>query len=121
MTSIKIQDVINLQRKQTIRYNELKEEIYSKAVTKISNLAKNGQLKMLFNVPRYLFGYPAYKVNDVTEYINNKLTTDGFCTLIVGEDKIFISWDINDINASKIKKKKEKKKLIDLKPLLNIN
>ena len=120
MTSIKIQDVINLQRKQTIRFNELKEEIYSKVVNKISNLAKNSQLKMLFNVPRYVFGYPAYNISDITEYINNKLTSDGFCTLVVGPDKIFISWDINDINANKSKKKKEKKKLIDLKPLLNI-
>lgn len=121
MTSIKIQDVINLQKKQTIRFNSLKEEIYSKAVTKIANLAKNGQLKMIFNVPRYLFGYPAYNVNDVTLYMNNKLTTDGFCTVVLGEDKIFISWDINDINAAKLKKKKEKKKLIDLKPLLNMS
>ena len=31
---------------------------------------------------------------NLEEYINNKLTSDGFCTLIVGPDKIFISWDI---------------------------
>ena len=88
-------------------------------IDKISNLAKNGQLKMIFTVPVYIFGHPPYNVADITAYLYNKINHEGFCSIILDKNKIFISWDINDINSTKIKKKKEQKKFIDLKPLLN--
>ncbi len=118
--SLSLKDIINLQKKQTIRYNGLKEDMLNKLTDKVSHLAKHGQLKCIYTVPKYIFGYPPYNVTDITDYLFTKLKNEGFCCLIMGQDKLFISWDINDINEIKKRKKQEKKTFIDIKPLLNI-
>lgn len=118
--SLNLQDVINLQRKQSMRYNKLKDDILSKLTEKIAHLAKHGQLKCIYNVPLYVFGYPPYNVAEVTSFLEKKIKNEGFCTLILSKNKLFISWDINDINNFKKKSKENKKSLVDLKPLLNL-
>lgn len=118
--SLSLQDVINLQRKQSIRYNKLKEDILLKLTEKIAHLAKHGQLRCIYTVPLYTFGHPPYDVSEITSFLEKKLKNEGFCTLSLGKNKLFISWDINDINQFKKKSKEDKKSLVDLKPLLNL-
>ena len=119
--TLNLKDVVNLQKKQTLRYNQLKAEILNKLTDKVSHLAKHGQLRCIYTVPMYIFGYPPYDVNDITEYLEKKLKIEGFCALGIGKNKIYVSWDINDINYVKKKIKEDKKVLFDLKPLLNLN
>lgn len=116
MTSLK--DVINLQKRQQSRYNQLREDMINKLSEKIKHLAKHGELRCVYSVPNYTFGYPKYNVEEITTYIYVYLKNQGFCAVLLGNDKIFISWDIKDINNYNQYKKK-KNKLIDIKPLIN--
>ncbi len=118
MSSLK--EVIKLQKRQHARYIELKENILHKVTDKITHLAKHGEMRCIYTVPSYTFGAPQYNVADITAYLFYKFKNEGFCTIMLGNDKLFISWDINDINRIK-KPDKNKKQVIDIKPLININ
>jgi len=115
-----LKDVINLQKRQTARYNELRQDIVNKITDKISHLAKHGEMRCIYTVPNYTFGYPRYNVAEITAYIYYLFKKEGFCTVLLGNDKIFISWDIKDINNIKESNKK-KKQILDIKPLINRN
>mgnify|MGYP006244519411 CR=1 FL=1 len=86
--SLNLQDVINLQRKQSMRYNKLKDEILSKLTEKVAHLAKHGQLKCIYNVPLYVFGYPAYNVAEITSFLEKKIKNEGLCALILSKNKL---------------------------------
>ena len=118
MSSLK--EVIKLQKRQHARYVELKETILNKLIDKITHLAKHGEMRCVYTVPGYTFGAPKYNVLDITSYLFYKFKNEGFLIIMLGNDKLFISWDINDINQFKKKSKEDKKSLVDLKPLLNL-
>jgi hypothetical protein len=118
MSSLK--EVINLQKRQHSRYIDLKKQILNKLTEKITHLAKHGEMRCIYNVPSYVFGAPKYNVADVTTYLYYSFKKEGFCAVILSNDKLFVSWDINDINEIK-KKDKSKKQFLDIKPLININ
>lgn len=115
-----LKDVINLQKRQHARYNELRQDILNKMTDKISHLAKHGEMRCIYTVPSYVFGFPKYNVAEITAYIYYTFKKEGFCTVLLGNDKLFISWDINDINTLKQNDKK-KKQILDIKPLINRN
>ena len=60
-----LKEAINLQKRQISRLNDLKNVILNKLAEKINNLSKNGQLKFIYNVPPYLFGFPRYNIEDL--------------------------------------------------------
>jgi len=118
MTSLK--DVINLQKRQIERYNDLKKNILKKITNKISHLAKHNEYRCIYTVPRYVFGYSTYKIEDITSFLFLYLKKEGFCVVLLSNDKIFISWDIKDITEINNNKIKIKNDLSSIKPLLNI-
>jgi len=117
MSSLK--DIVNLQRRQSARYAELKQNLLRKLTEKIAHLAKHGEMRCVYTVPRYIFGAPAYNVADITAFLFYTFKKEGFAAVVLGNDKLFISWDINDING--VTKRKKKNNLIDIKPLINVS
>tara|TARA_B100001173_G_scaffold273277_1_gene252235 strand:- start:2503 stop:2868 length:366 start_codon:yes stop_codon:yes gene_type:complete len=115
-----LKHVLESQKRQQNRYNALKTEMLTKLTEKISHLSKHGELKCIYTIPRYTFGYPRYDVNEMTNYLYICLVNEGFCSLILASNKLFISWDINDINKIKVEKQKKKEDMNDLIPLLNL-
>jgi len=117
-----LKDVINLQKRQEYRNIELKQGILNKIKDKITHLAKHGEMRCVYTVPSYVFGAPKYNVAEITVYLYYIFKKEGFFTVLLGDNKIFISWDIKDINYSNSNnKKKNKNKVLDIKPLININ
>lgn len=115
-----LKEAINLQKRQISRLNDLKNVVLNKLAEKINNLSKNGQLKFIYNVPPYLFGFPRYNVEDLTSFILQSLIKEGYCAVKIDSSRIFISWDINDINNLIKQKKKSEKNLKSLLPIINI-
>ncbi len=115
-----LKNVLELQKRQQNRYNNLKKEMLSKLTDKISHLSKHGELKCIYTVQTYTFGYSRYDVKEMTNYLYVILVNEGFCVVILAGDKLFISWDINDINKIKVDKHKKKEDMNDLIPLLNL-
>ena len=119
MSSLK--DILNLQKRQHSRYNALRNDIFKKMSDKIRHLSKHGELRCVYTVPGYTFGFPRYNVAEITTYLFTRLKNEGFCVVLLADDKVFISWDINDINNEKKVKIKKKVSIYDIKPLININ
>jgi hypothetical protein len=115
-----LRDVINLQKRQLQRYDELKKDVLKKITNKISHLAKHNELRCIYTVPRYIFGFSTYKVEDLTSFLFLYLKKEGFCVVLLSNDKIFISWDIKDMTDNNRRKSKVKYDLSNIKPLLNI-
>ena len=115
-----LKTVLESQKRQQNRYNALKKEMLLKLIEKISHLSKHGELKCIYTVQSYTFGYPRYDVSEMTNYLYFCLVNEGFCVVILAINKLFISWDINDINKLKVKKQKNKEDMNDLIPLLNL-
>ena len=115
-----IKDVINVQKRQINRLNNLKDIILSKAYEKITHLAKHGELKCIYKIPPYYFGYPSYNQEEITNYLRDKLIKEQLCVIKLERDKLFISWDIVDINLFNKKNIKEKQNLDNIMPLINI-
>lgn len=115
-----LKEAINLQKRQISRLVELKKVIINKLAEKISNLSKNGQLKFIYSVPPYIFGFPKYNIDDLSDYVLQSLIKEGYCAVKIDTYKIFISWDIKDVNYFIKEKKKKKKQLESLLPIINI-
>jgi len=118
MTTLK--DVVNLQKRQINRHTELKKILLKRLGDRVNHLAKNGQLKCVYNVPSYCFGFAAYNIDDMTIYLFNEVINQGYCCIKLNESCLFISWDIKDVNNLRNKVKKEKNNLKSLLPILNI-
>ena len=52
-----LKNVMELQKRQQTRYNALKKEILKKLTDKISNLSKHGELRCIYTVQNYTFGF----------------------------------------------------------------
>jgi hypothetical protein len=116
-----LRDILELQKRQHVRYNGLRNDILRKMSDKIRHLSKHGELRCVYTVPSYTFGFPVYNVAEITTYLFTILKNEGFCVVLLGDNKLFISWDINDINNLKKPKSKKKVSISDIKPLININ
>lgn len=116
-----LRDILELQKRQHSRYNALRNDILRKMSDKIRHLSKHGELRCVYTVPSYTFGFPAYNVAEITTYLFTVLKNEGFCVVLLADDKLFISWDVNDINNLKKPKIKKRVSISDIKPLININ
>ena len=76
MSSLK--EVINLQKRQSTRYTDLKQSILDKLTEKITHLAKHGEMRCVYTVPSYTFGAPVYNVVDITAFLYFKFKKEGF-------------------------------------------
>ena len=124
MNSLK--EVINLQKTQQNRQKDVKKEILNRLTNRLLFFAKNNEFKFTYTVPIMLFGFVHYNVKDITHYLYLHLKKEGFYVVIIGNDKLFISWDIKDKNNTD-KNNTDKKntdkdnKFINIRPLLNFN
>lgn len=115
-----LKDVINLQKRQLNRQSELKKTLLKRLADRVNHLAKHGQLKCIYTVPDYCFGFATYRVEDMTNYLLNEIIKQGYCVIKLNERNLFISWDIKDVNSLINKMKKEKNNLESFLPILNI-
>tara|TARA_B100000287_G_scaffold435051_1_gene501603 strand:- start:3959 stop:4327 length:369 start_codon:yes stop_codon:yes gene_type:complete len=118
-----LKEVLEYQKKQTFKFDLLKKEITAKLCNKIRFLASKGDTNCIFNVPPYVFGYPRYKVFDLTIFLFKLVNNEGFNVNIIKEDQLFISWNLTDLNKKNNNVKlnnKSSRTYNDLKPLLNI-
>lgn len=69
-------------------YNEVLKECYAKVKTR----NKLGYKSIMYKVPSFLFGYPLYDINDLTNFIIRKLQMGGF-TIYITHGSLLISWE----------------------------
>jgi hypothetical protein len=113
MLSSTLKDILEPQKKKTIREKELKDKIIDMVIKKIKQYSDNGGTYCYFKVPPFLLGYIAYKQESLTKYLISKLYKDGFYVKEELQNIIMISWNIQDVQKVQDSKKKEKIKEIN--------
>ena len=73
-----LRDILELQKRQHSRYNALRNDILRKMSDKIRHLSKHGELRCVYSVPSYTFGFPVYNVAEITTYLFTILKNEGF-------------------------------------------
>ncbi len=86
-------------KEQELRNNKIikiYDYIYSKTEFIIKKSVKMGQSYCYYDVPNFIFGYPAFNQNEATQYILNKLTENGFVPFLIRDNYICITWPVPD-------------------------
>ncbi len=115
-----LKGVLELQRKQNSRQSEIKRYILNKIGEKVNHMANHGELKCVYSIPPLIVGYPRYDIEDTRDFVFKSLEKEGYFVIKIHYDKIFISWDINDINSIKKIKDKGKREVKSLMPILKL-
>ena len=113
MLSPDVENILEIQKKRTVRDEQLKLKMLSIIKEKINNYAKFGQKNCIYTVPNFLVGEIPYKIESMTKYIIKKLKSEGLYIIKLSDQYIYISWDIKDITKAMEEKKNKINKDID--------
>lgn len=81
------------------------EKVLNMVHNKILACAQNKQLSCVYSVPSIVFGYPLFKINDCIEFLIDELSLNGFIAEYYFPNKIYINWDLLEIeNRKRIKR-----------------
>jgi len=87
-----IKKIKNIENDETKKINELYEKKYNDCLTKINDAIDFNLTDTFFNVNDNFFGYKKYSSRKCLDYIQKKLRSNKFETLIYSNQCIFISW-----------------------------
>lgn len=104
MLSKELKDVLKIQRKTLEIETELKNKLYQQIISKIQTHAKQCITFCVYTVPRFVYGFPPFNVDEIQEYLLKRLTNDGFVAELMNNDCIYISWNIKDIGRAQCRK-----------------
>jgi len=85
--------------------NQKKIECYEKVLEichkriKLSN--NNNSLRLVFEIPEFIYGYPLFDLNECIKYLLNNLKLNGFLVKYYFPKILYISWDFKEINMQK--------------------
>lgn len=119
--SLTVYDLYNqLDRKKVSRSKSF-EKVRDICFNKIRVATEKENLRLVFDVPEYVFGLPVYNLMDCTKFIMNNLSKNGFLVKYFFPKTLYISWDLDEITDTEILPKSYSEKLLKdhlHKPLL---
>jgi hypothetical protein len=107
MLSPDVENVLSIQKKRSVREEQLKNKILNSVKDKINNYANFGQTNFIYTIPNFLIGEMPYTLESMNKYIVKKLKSEGFYIVNISTQYIYISWNIKDI--SKVAEQKKNK------------
>jgi|LauGreDrversion4_2_1035121.scaffolds.fasta_scaffold109810_4 hypothetical protein len=105
MLSQDLKNVMNFQKQRKQREIEARKKIFQTVKNKINNYARLGHTYCTMDVPPFLFGYSTYDKEQIINYIVDKIKEEGFLCELKPNGRIYISWDIKDIETVQKSKK----------------
>ena len=88
-------DARNRKRAKRQAFDAVLEKIYNK----ISNKAKLGWVRLVYNVPSFVIGIPPYDICECVSHAAKTLKKDGYVVDVYGEQVLYISWDKKEISC----------------------
>lgn len=112
MLSPDVENILEIQKKRSLREEKLKEKILKSVKEKIHNYANFSQTNCIFTIPNFIIGEIPFKLESMNKFLVKKLKNDGFYIINISLQHIYISWNLKDIEkAIEEKSKKNKIKL----------
>ena len=73
MLSPDVENILEIQKKRSLREEQLKEKILKSVKEKINNYANFGQTKCIYTVPNFIIGEIPFKIESMNRFIVKKL------------------------------------------------
>ena len=102
---LSIYDVYRDMNEKKTQKLEVYEKILKNVYTHIKKYSKNHKLKCFYQVPDFVMGYPIFNLNHCLSFLMRTLLEGGFMVKYFFPQILYITWDLNEINDSKIRKK----------------
>jgi len=112
MLSPDVENILEIQKKRSLREEKLKEKILRSVKEKIQNYANFSQTNCIFTIPNFIIGEIPFKLESMNKFLVKKLKNDGFYIVNISLQYIYISWNIKDIQ--KVLEEKSKKSKVKL-------
>ena len=89
---VKAQDLINEQTWREKHKEKIYKKIYKKVEIKIIQASNMNLYECWYQIPEFLFNIPLYNLEGCKNYLQHKLTNDGFNIYFTDVNIIVISW-----------------------------
>ena len=109
MLSPDVENIIEIQKKRSLRVEQLKQKILQSVKEKVNNYSNFGQTNCIYTIPNFIIGEVPFKIESMNKYLVKKLKNDGFYVINISTQYIYISWDIKDITKAMEEKTKKNK------------
>lgn len=112
MSLLKLEELYQANEKRSKSNRKVFEEILKMCHRRILQINRKVRItQCYYKIPAYVFGYPAYKMEDVNEYLCHKLTKNGLLVYPIDIRTIYINWDPEMVNFERYQKTRQKEKL----------
>ena len=100
---LKARDVIQEQENQRERRMSAMRPVLSQIYAQIKKQAIHSPDApyTIFEVPKFVFGYPLFKISEAREYLIGVLSESGFAVWPVNNDYLLISWTKQQMNRGR--------------------
>jgi len=100
---LKARDVIQEQENQRERRMSAMRPVLSQIYAQIKKQAIHSPDApyTIFEVPKFVFGYPLFKITEAREYLIGVLSESGFAVWPVNNDYLLISWSKQQMNRGR--------------------
>jgi hypothetical protein len=100
---LKARDVIQEQENQRERRMSAMRPVLAQIYSQIKKQAIHSPDApyLVFEVPKFVFGYPLFKLTEAREYLLTTLTESGFNVWPVNNDYLLISWSKQQMNRGR--------------------
>ena len=108
MISKDVESIIEIQKKRSIREEQVKQKVLGMIKDKIQHYAFFGHTNCVCKIPHFILGEVPFKLESMSKFVVKKLKSEGFYIIKLNMENIYISWNINDIATQNNSKKSSK-------------
>ena len=101
MKRINILDLHRTINEKKEKHAKCFEKVLDMVHNKIKKSAEMKQLHCMYIVPTFIFGYPLFNLNECIQYLVKELKANGFLVTYMFPNKLYISWDLKEIDENK--------------------
>lgn len=91
---------------KNMRKTECYEKVLETCHRKISIAAEHRQLRLMYEVPEYVVGYPIFDISNCIKFLSKSLKSNGFLVKYYFPKVLYISWDFDEIKTNEESEKK---------------
>jgi len=100
--------IMSIQKQRKNRRTQIFKDIFEKVKLRINHYTKFGQTCCTYQVPYIIYELPHVNLGEIADYLEKRLTDEGFSASRVDQITIYVSWEESVIiEQSRLNKEKK--------------
>ena len=122
-----LNSIVNIQYEKRQRRKKMFNEVYEKIKIRINNHTRYGYSSCRYDIPILIYGLPTLNHKEIADYLETKLSDEGFLVIRLKVNSLYISWEEavvkeqKRLNRRKKELKESRKKLEKTEDSRNID